>query len=226
MPVPPMLRTVEWEARVGHDREQKKVVVFIAPDDVLRAWRARAASTDEVVSVSASEPHPLEVITRQQPQIVVLEESVAYTERGAALIGQLRTDRALHSIDIRVLSSDWVRRSEEQGTITSLAALATPIRPSYPIARRAPRRRVSGVDAEIDGQRVTLIDLSIGGAQVLSAVALRLDQHVRIVWADSIAIDAKVVWVTLEMTPAPRYRAGIEFVAVDAHTLSRLLPPA
>lgn len=222
-----MLRDVEVEACVGHDREQKRAVVFIASEAVLTTWRGRAAAMDDVIGISdATELDLLEVVAHQQPQIVVLEESFACTERGAALIGRLRTNPAFQDIDIRVLWSERVTQLGEQGTTMSLTAVATSIRPSYPTVRRSARRSASAVDAEIDGHRVVMIDLSVSGAQVLSAVYLHPDQRVHMVLAGSFPLEARIVWVTLEMTPAPRYRAGIEFLAFDAHALHKLIPPS
>lgn len=211
---------------MAHVREQKQSVVFIASEAVLSAWRGRAAAADEVISVSdASELDLLELIARQQPQIVVLEEGFACTDRGAALIGRLRTTPMFQQIDIRVLWSEQATQIHD--ATMPLIALATPIRPSYPTVRRAARRRVTGeLQADIDGCGVIVVDLSAGGAQVLSSVALHADQRVHIVLADSIPIEARVVWVVLEMSPTPRYRAGIEFLTVDAQSLSKLLPPS
>jgi len=78
--------------------------------------------------------------------------------------------------------------------------------------------------AEIDGSPVTLVDVSASGAQVLSAVRFHPEQHVEVVLADSGPIQAKVVWVTLEMARAPCYRAGIEFL--DSQTVYELPPRA
>lgn len=213
---------------MAHDRAQKHRVVFIASKAVLTTWGAQATATDEVIGVSdADDLNPLEVIERHQPEIVVLEESFACTERGAALVGRLRTDPAFQNIDIRLLSSERVAQIHEHGTTMSPAALAISIRPSYSTIRRTPRRKPSGeVKAEIDGSPVTLVDLSAGGAQVLSARMLHPDQRVHIVLADSFPIEAKVMWVALEMAPVLRYRAGIEFLTVDAQSLSKLLPPS
>lgn len=212
---------------MAKEREQKHAVVFVASDAVLTVWRERAAPADDVVGVSdATEPDLLALIARRRPEILVLEERFACTERGAALIGWLRTTPEFQDIDIRVLWSERVAQIGEQCRTMPLTDVATSIRPSYPAVRRTARRTAAAVDAAIDGHPVVVVDLSVGGAQVLSGVSLYPDQRVQMILADSVPIDARVAWVRLEMTPAPRYRAGIEFVAVDPQALSTLLPPS
>jgi c-di-GMP-binding flagellar brake protein YcgR len=222
--LPCVAKPLEAEISVAHDREPNRAVVFIASDAVLAAWRERASWTDDIIGISdATELDLLTLIAHQQPQIVVLEESFACTERGAVLLGRLQTTPEFQDIDIRVLWSERVTEAGEQGTI-SLTTLATSIRPSYPAVRRIARRQALMVNVAIDGHRAVLIDLSVGGAQVLSGVALYRDQRVHLLLADSIPIDARVVWVRLETEPAPRYRAGVEFVAFDAEAIRKLIP--
>jgi hypothetical protein len=215
------------EACVVDEPKQNCAVVFIASDALLSTWQARAAAMDDVVGVSDAEGTDLlEVIARESPQIVVLDEGFACTERGTVLIGRLRTMPEFQEIDIRVLWAEHVAQIGGQAATMSLTAAATSIRPDFPHVQRSSRRRESTVSATIDGHRVALIDLSAGGAQVLSTVRLQPGQGIHVVLAGNIAIEARVVWVTLELTPAPRHRAGLEFVRVDAEALEKLLPPS
>jgi len=74
-----------------------------------------------------------------------------------------------------------------------------------------------GVEALIDGSAAILVDLSVGGAQVLSATVLKPNQRVRLTLTDqhaSIRLNATVAWATFEIPP--RYRAGVEFVGGDS----------
>ena len=69
----------------------------------------------------------------------------------------------------------------------------------------------------IDGNTAVLVDLSIGGAQVLSASVLKPNQRVRVTLTDargSIRVNGMVAWATFEIPP--RYRAGIEFLGGDS----------
>jgi hypothetical protein len=215
------------EACVAHEQKHHRPVVFIASDALLSTWRERATAMEDVVEVSdVAGIDLLEVITRERPQVVVLDENFACTDRGTVLIGRLRTTPEFQDIDIRVLWSESIAHIGEQGDTMPLAAIATSIRPSFPQVRRSSRRRTSAIRGWVDGHPITLIDLSAGGAQVLSRVCLRPDQRVQVVLADDILIEARVVWVTLELTPAPHHRAGLEFVACDAEALEKLIAHA
>jgi hypothetical protein len=211
---------------MAYDRTQSHTVVFIASDAVLSAWLDRASATEEVVGVSdATKTDLLDVIARQKPQTVVLDEDFAGTDRGAVLIGRLRTTPEFEKIDIRVLWSERVAQMGEQGATPPLTAVATSIRPLYPEVQRAARRHACGAPATIEGYRVELVDLSVLGAQVLAPVHLRPEQRVQMVLADEVRAEARVVWARLEPTPVPICRAGLEFLAVDVAALEKLMPP-
>ena len=77
-----------------------------------------------------------------------------------------------------------------------------------------------GIVAQIDGKDATIVDLSEGGAHVVSASVLRPNQKVRI--SLPLEPDAKlratVAWASFELpkgSGGPRYRAGIEFSESD-----------
>jgi hypothetical protein len=88
--------------------------------------------------------------------------------------------------------------------------------------RRHPRFRMkAGVAAQIDGKDATIVDLSAGGAQVVSAAALRPNQKLRISLPlePDARLRATVAWAFFELPKgggAPTYRAGIEFNDEDA----------
>lgn len=210
-----------------HDQQHKNGVVFIASEAVLSAWSARATHASEVIGISDTDARDaLDVIIHRQPQMVVLEESFACSERGAALLGRLQTVPAFRNIDIRLLPSEGVAQMSRPGAAASLAVLAHPIRALHPMTRRTARRNISGeVEAEINGRPVTLVNLSTSGAQVLSAAVLRPHQRVRVFLARSIRVEAKVAWVALEISRSsamPRYRAGLEFLNADTEKLGEL----
>jgi hypothetical protein len=105
------------------------------------------------------------------------------------------------------------------------AAVAEP--PPGPLdwhgTRRAPRYRMRhGVEIQLDGDPVSLVDLSQVGAQVVSATILRPNQRVRVsVPSDDFMMRFRgaVAWAKFELpdpTAPPRYRAGIEFLDADA----------
>ena len=73
-----------------------------------------------------------------------------------------------------------------------------------------------GVVAQIDGKDAMVVDLSAGGAQVVSSATLRPNQKLRIALPlePEGRLRATVAWASFELpkgSPVPRYRAGIEF---------------
>jgi hypothetical protein len=86
--------------------------------------------------------------------------------------------------------------------------------------RVAPRYETQEIEVTIDGNPASLVDLSIMGAQVLSATILKPNQRVRMSFTDDqgmVRVDAAIVWARFEIPPriGPQYRAGIEFVDAD-----------
>jgi CheY-like chemotaxis protein len=88
--------------------------------------------------------------------------------------------------------------------------------------RRASRFRIrQGVEIQLDGNPANLVDLSVMGAQVVSATILRPNQRVRIsVPTDEFVMRFRgaVAWAKFELpkpTEPPRYRAGVEFADAD-----------
>ena len=83
--------------------------------------------------------------------------------------------------------------------------------------RRHPRFRMrDGVTAQIDGKDAVVVDLSAGGAQVVSSAALRPNQKLRVSLPlePDARLRATVAWAFFELPKgggAPTYRAGIEF---------------
>jgi hypothetical protein len=180
---------------------------------------------------------------------VVLERLFAATPRGAALINRIKTDPQLTRAEVRVMShtGDYMR-VVRPATIESPAAVSvgreggthaidTPSERELEIqesqrqldwhgTRRAPRYRIrQGVEIQLDGNAATVIDLSVIGAQVVSATILRPNQRVRIsVPTDEFVMRFRgaVAWAKFELpqpTEPPRYRAGIEFVDADSSAM-------
>ncbi len=148
----------------------------------------------------------LDVIERQLPRVVVLEQKFAASSLGVALIERIRGNPTLHGCGIRIISHhDCVGAVPLDMTGT----------------RRAPRYNVvDGVLADVDGKPVTVLDVSIVGALVLSPSPLRPNQRIRFTFMDkagtAVRLQSAVASVSLEIFEGrPRYKAGIEFFAVD-----------
>ncbi len=220
--------------------------VLIASSDLLAALEQRAAVAGTALRFSDAQPlEALEAITLHRPPLVVLERFFAATPRGAALINRIKADPGCANAEIRVLShtGDYTRviykpegsapvipQAVPQVKPAERAERTEPVAPQAPPApasaaqhldwrgtRRHPRFRMKdGVVAQIDGKDATVVDLSAGGAQIVSGATLRPNQKLRIALPlePEGRLRATVAWASFELpkgSPAPRYRAGIEF---------------
>jgi hypothetical protein len=205
--------------------------VLIAAPEFLPGLRQRTGHPNdfEVLTFSDAEAlRALEVITKRRPRVVTLERLFAATPRGAALIHRIKADPSLMQSEIRVVAHDAAddrapaRKAEPAGLVAAGATVAG----SLPAldqrgTRRAPRFRMAGkVDALIDGNAATLVDLSAVGAQVICATILKPNQRVRMALPDdagTVRVSATVAWASFEIPPqsGPRYRAGVAFVDAD-----------
>lgn len=215
------------------------------------ALRERLAGEGDLQTFADSEPiQALQAILDQRPELIVVERLFAATPRGAALINRIKTDPSLSGCEIRVMShtGDYVRqitRPASPGggggapvetqtpsgasaqTATASVATAEPVRPlDWHGTRRAQRHRLkSGVEIQLDGNAVSVIDVSVVGAQVISGTILRPNQKVRVTIPASdtqLRCRGTIAWAKFELpnpTAPPIYRAGVEFLDADATTL-------
>jgi hypothetical protein len=209
----------------------------------------RLADERELLTFADTEPiQALQTILEQRPQLIVLERLFAATPRGAALINRIKTDPQLSQAEIRIMShtGDYTRvvsrgavvepavvtppayargsePSERKYEAESPAATVdTPRQLDWHGTRRAARYRIrQGVEIQLDGNPANVVDLSVMGAQVISATILRPNQRVRIsVPTDNFVMRFRgaVAWAKFELpkpTEPPRYRAGVEFADAD-----------
>jgi hypothetical protein len=193
--------------------------LFIGSEPLLEAWSAHAKSVDTVIPVAHTDlSHALEMIGSKRPDVVVIEQAVAASGSGSALMARLHNERYERGIEIRLLPAERAAdlMSSEPGDVHPqvwLSVLAEPL-PARP-QRRAPRVRARDDEqALIDGAPVIVLDVSSNGLQVRSTVVLRPQQRVRVVFAPergSVKTAAVVAWSTFEIGPTPQYRAGIAF---------------
>lgn len=223
------------------------VSVVVAASNLMPALRDRLADEGDLLTFADTEPiQALQAILEHRPRLIVLERLFAATPRGAALINRIKTDPQLGRSEVRVMShtgdytrqvarpaggdapgqADVVTRGGDASAAASAASVATAdaARPlDWHGTRRAPRHRIrTGVEIQLDGNPASLVDLSVVGAQVLSATILRPNQRVRVgVPTDEFVMRFRgtIAWAKFELPrPAepPRYRAGIEFADADA----------
>ncbi len=180
----------------------------------------------------------LETIAGRRPQVVALERRFAGTARGTALINRIKADPALASCEIRLLDADGgVGRSTDSavaatGAVAAPAAVAVEVPPAVRLDRTGTRRaeRVAinkSIAILIDSNPATLVNISIVGAQVLSPLLLRPNQHVRMSLIDEarpIRFNGVVAWAAFEMPKeGPRYRAGVSFYDAAPDMVARFI---
>ena len=218
--------------------------VLIASPDHLAALKGHSSFAGAQAFLDADALKALEVITRDKPKLIILERTFAATSRGAALIKRIKADPALVRCEIKIVAHDGSHTSGKKkdggagdpvasaAEAAARAAAAPPVPAKAPLdqrgTRRAPRYQVvKGIEVIIDGKPATLINLSIVGAQVVSATILRPNQRVRMILPDSerpLRFAGGVAWAAFEMPKAgPHYRAGIEFFDAEAENLDKFI---
>ena len=204
--------------------------MLIASPELLPDLKDREEFGDVLAFSDAEALQALEVITRDRPALVALEQLFAATTRGTALITRIRADPALNDCEIRIVALDAI--AQVSGDAASASTPAVGQFPGAPLdqrgTRRAPRAEMAdGVDVLIDGNPASLVDLSAVGAQVISLTVLKPNQRVRVTVPEPgrpIRVSAAVAWAAFEMPKAgPRYRAGIEFFDGDPDALGRFI---
>lgn len=220
--------------------------VLIAAPEHLPLLKERSDLSGALAFADTDALQALDTITRQRPSVVALERLFAATSRGAAFINRIKADPALAACEIRIVAHDGAysrvssRKPGDAPPAVAPAAVAEPP-PAAPApapaapspldqrgTRRAPRYKVTeNVDVLVDGNPATLIDLSLVGAQVLSATTLRPNQRLRMTLPDPtrpIRFSAGVAWAAFEMPKGgPRYRAGIEFYDAEPEAVTRFI---
>jgi hypothetical protein len=200
------------------------------------------AGEGELITFADSEPiQALQAILDRRPGVIVLERLFAATPRGAALINRIKTDPNLTGCQVRVMShtGDYSRQiARAVAAAPSGASMPEPVAAAVGIedeaeeaprpldwqgTRRAPRYRMrEGVEIQLDGNPVKLVDLSAVGAQVVSPTILRPNQKVRVIIPHDEAFvrgRGSIAWARFELpkpSAPPVYRAGVEFLEMDA----------
>ena len=218
--------------------------VLIAAAEHIASLKEREELVDTVMFSDAEALKALDLITRQRPKVVLLDRIFADTSRGTALVNRIKADPSLVNCEIRIVEGD---RSYSQvplhrvegggptgGSGSGAAGLVVEDMPSPPSTaldqigtRNAPRFKVvDGIDVEIDGNPATLVNLSVSGAQVISATILKPNQRVRFIMSTKppIRLKAAVAWASFEIPKgSARYRAGIQLFGADPAAMMRFI---
>jgi hypothetical protein len=189
--------------------------------------RAAAEGGELLTFTDADALRALDVIMKRRPAMVALERAFAATPRGAALINRIKADPTLAQSEIRVISHDTDHsrapslRTADASVATKTAVAEPPI--DMPGLDRIGTRRTfrvkmaKGLEVLVDGNPAALLDLSVGGAQLLSPTVLKPNQRVRVTLSDDQGtwrMSGTIAWATFEIPP--RYRAGLEFLDADS----------
>ena len=194
-----------------------RLVVLIANAVRLRAIRDARPFPQRILYFSDSNlESAFGSIRAHEGCVVALDSPFAQTSAGREFADRLQSLSIEHS-DMQVVSF-------EQG-LWSMRPLATPSArpPAPPVVnvntRRVPRFSVlDPLSVVVNGKPMSLVDLSVKGAQIVSKPQLRPKQRLSIVLrgeGDAVQMRAKVAWSAFEMSkeePVPFYRAGLEFI--------------
>lgn len=197
-------------------------IVLIGPADALPALQGRLAAGADVHTFTDSDAlEALDHIIRTKPAMVALQDEFSNSSRGAALINRIQDDPALAACEVRVLARDsemsrvTAKRGHGGGTAVAVDEPAPAL--DQRGTRRAMRIRVTaGIEVAIDGNPAALVDLSMVGAQVVSATVLKPNQRVRVTIGDgkaAVRCAGAIAWAAFEMPKGmpTRYRAGIDW---------------
>jgi len=200
-------------------------IVIVRPEHVVSV-RKRLADATLVAVISESEVLLMqETILARAPELLVMHSAFAATSRGASLISALKLKPRETGTAVRVFIEDEVKAPLllAEGVLAAGEALLETSRPlDRAGTRQAARYPMDRRLVSINGDAGQLIDLSVSGAQVQSATALRPLKVARIVVPDGdLRLQGTVAWaIAVPAAGAIHYRAGIEFVNPDKEKLA------
>lgn len=220
--------------------------VVIAATNLMPALRSRLEDAGDLTTFADTEPiQALQTILAERPPLIVLERLFAATPRGAALINRIKTDPLLAHAEVRVMShtGDYSRQVARPSQVPAPSAVgvsgshsvgvseapvpeAAPPRLDWQGTRRAPRFRVrGGIEIQLDGNPVHVVDVSTVGVQVVSQTILRPNQKVRVSIPNDdfmMRFRGSIAWAKFELpkpSEPPQYRAGVDFADADETAL-------
>lgn len=202
-------------------------IVIVRPEHVV-SFRKRLSDAGAVGVVSEAELLQVQdTIVGRPPEVLVMHSAFAATSRGATLIAALKARPRDTGTAIRVFIEDEVKAPLILAE-TALSAHEALLETSRPLdragTRQAARYPMNRRAVAINGDPGELIDLSVSGAQLQTAVRLRPLKVARLVLPDGVAdvrLQGTVVWaIAVPSGGAIHYRAGVEFVNPDKKQLA------
>lgn len=202
-------------------------IVIVRPEHLVSVEK-RLAEADVVSVISEADLIQfLDMLLSQPPEVLVMHSAFAATSRGATLIAALKTSPRETGTAIRVLIED-----EDKGPLLlsekGLPPVDALLETSRPLDRAGTRQSgrypMDRRSIAMNGEAAQLVDLSVSGAQIQSAVRLRPMKVVRLVVPDGagvIKMQGTVAWaIAVPSGNSIQYRAGIEFVNPNKQQLA------
>jgi hypothetical protein len=205
-------------------------VILIAAPELIPALRERVGDGGVLTFADSDPVRAMEAISAARPPVVALERLFAASPRGAALIARIKEDPSLDACEIRILSHDsrYQRVSPRKSDTPPAKKAAKAARVFDRSNRRFPRFKVKeSAVAAVDGHASRLVDLSLGGVQLVGPESLRARQKVAVRLGPperALDVEGTVVWARVELSRrGPAARVGIEFANPDAGALTTFL---
>jgi hypothetical protein len=194
------------------------ITVLVAEPQHVAVFRDRLHLSGRVLRFASTNlATAFESIKTNQPRLVAVDGGFAKTAEGLAFIDRVAR-LAIVGLDTRLVAEvkgAWATTplSDQPAALPVVDVKASGIN-----TRRAPRFLVlDPLQAVVESNRASLVDLSVLGAQVVSQPVLRPNQKLKIALPDNnetLRLTAQVAWSLYERpkhAAEPYYRAGIEF---------------
>ena len=206
-------------------------IVLIGPADRTSQLKVHVTTLADVLEFpDADTDKAVQAIIAERPSMVILERDFATSALGSAFIDRIRSDADAGHTELLVGSHD-----SDRAPIPLPGEMIIPLpnlqrdetsSDDFRGTRRATRFVLTiGVMIRVDGDPVTVVDMSRIGAQILFSRTLRPSQQVRVLVdtkRTSLRFPATVAWAHYELkggTDGSYYRAGLEFVGADEDAL-------
>lgn len=202
-------------------------IVIVRPEHLVSVRQQLAAAEFVAVISEADLLLMQDNLLAQPPEVLVLHSAFAATSRGAALISALKAKPRETGTAVRVFIEDEVK-SPLILAETALSPLEALLETSRPLdragTRQAARYPMNRRTLSINGDPGQLIDLSVSGAQLQTAIRLRPLKVARLVLPDAtgdLRLQGTIAWaIAVPSGGSIHYRAGVEFVNPDRKQLA------
>ena len=201
-----------------HHHPNSSMTAFVIAGSAHASALRRRLEHDPLIRVFAESEslEALRMVLENPPKILALDSAVVKTARGALIVARLKEHKG---VDVRVLC-------EDEGSLPVILtehdiALQAASQPLEGCGTRGAKRFAMKADMEVvvDGERSSLVNLSVTGAQLVLPARVQPRQSVLLTLIDHTAekrFRALVAWSTVELAQSTlKYRAGVSFVDPD-----------